>query len=121
MSNFKTPFAGLADGNYFNASGGVIVVPAGSSIIHATLFWGGSMRVNPGDSLAVSPVAKNQVKAVVNGDVVTDTPPKKWTGTLKIRYTVNDGKGGKARSWIVIKVSKKGGSGGLQYCFVAGC
>ena len=74
-----------------------------------------------GDTLRIKLGKVEYGTAVVDGDVVTYTPPKKWTGTLKIRYTINDGKGGKARSWIVIKVSKKGGSGGVKYCFMAGC
>ena len=74
-----------------------------------------------GDTLRIKLGKVEYGTAVVNGDVVTYTPPKKWTGTVKIRYTVNDGKGGKARSWIVIKVSKKGGSGGVKYRFMAGC
>jgi uncharacterized repeat protein (TIGR01451 family) len=74
-----------------------------------------------GDTLRITLGKVKYGKAVVNGDVITYTPPKKWTGTFKIRYTVNDGKGGRAKSWIVIKVSKSGGSSGGQYCFIAGC
>jgi hypothetical protein len=43
MINVKAPFAGLSNSSYFNASSGSIVVPAGASIVHATLFWGGSI------------------------------------------------------------------------------
>ena len=61
MVNIKAPFAGLPEASFFNSSSGAIVVPAGASIIHATLFWGGSMRVNPGDTPAVDASAKGQV------------------------------------------------------------
>jgi hypothetical protein len=68
MINIKAPFAGLSNSSYFNASSGSIVVPAGASIVHATLFWGGSMRINPGDSAAVNPAAKGQVLFARSGD-----------------------------------------------------
>jgi hypothetical protein len=74
-----------------------------------------------GDTLRITLGKVKYGKAKVNGDVITYTPPKKWTGTFKIRYTVNDGKGGTAKSWIVIKVSKSGGSSGGRHCFKAGC
>jgi uncharacterized repeat protein (TIGR01451 family) len=74
-----------------------------------------------GDALRITLGKVKYGKAKVNGDVITYTPPKKWTGTFKIRYTVNDGKGGKAKSWITIKVSKSGGSGKVKYCFKSGC
>jgi hypothetical protein len=77
-----------------------------------------------GDTLRIKLGKVKYGKATVTGDIVTFTPPKKWTGTFKIRYTVTDGKGGKANSFIVIKVKKSGsssGSGGVKYCFIAGC
>jgi uncharacterized repeat protein (TIGR01451 family) len=74
-----------------------------------------------GDTLRITLGKVKYGKAEVNGDVITYTPPKTWTGTVKIRYTVNDGKGGTAKSWIVIKVSKSGGSSGGRHCFKAGC
>jgi len=76
------------------------------------------------DSLRITLSKVKYGKATVTGDIVTFTPPKKWTGTFKIRYTVNDGKGGTAKSWIVIKVTKSGssgGTGGVKHCFIAGC
>jgi hypothetical protein len=78
-----------------------------------------------GDTLRITLGKVKYGKAVVNGDVVTYTPPNKWTGTFKIRYVVSDGKGGKANSFIVVKVTKSGSgsneSDGLNRCFVAGC
>ena len=77
-----------------------------------------------GDALRITLGKVRHGKAAVNGDVITYTPPKKWTGTFKIRYTVNDGKGGTSKSWIIIKVKKPGnsvGSGGVTYCFKSGC
>ena len=77
-----------------------------------------------GDSLRITLGKVKHGSAEVSGDVVTYTPPKKWTGTFKIRYTVDDGKGGTAKSWIVIKVTKSGsygGSNGVTQCFIAGC
>jgi uncharacterized repeat protein (TIGR01451 family) len=77
-----------------------------------------------GDTLRITLGKVKYGTAEINGDAVTYTPPAKWTGTFKIRYNVNDGKGGKAKSWIVIKVTKSGssgGSGGVKYCFKSGC
>ena len=78
-----------------------------------------------GDTLRITLGKVKHGTATVTGDVVTFTPPKKWTGTFMIRYAVNDGKGGKAKSWIVIKVTKSGGSGsgsnGVKHCFKSGC
>ena len=73
MINVNAPFAGLSNPSYFNASSGSIVIPAGASIIHATLFWGGSMRINPGDSAAVNPAAKGHVLFARAGDNCTTT------------------------------------------------
>ena len=61
MTNIKVPFGSLNSADYFNSSQGVVVVPTGSVIVHATLFWGGSMRINAGDSPAVDSTKKNQV------------------------------------------------------------
>jgi uncharacterized repeat protein (TIGR01451 family) len=77
-----------------------------------------------GDALRIKLGKVKYGSATVTGDIVTFTPPKKWTGTFKIRYTVTDGKGGKANSFIVIKVKKSGSSGGfggVKHCFNAGC
>ena len=77
-----------------------------------------------GDALRITLGKVKHGKAKVKGDVITYTPPKRWTGTFKIRYTVNDGKGGKAKSWITIKVSKSrnsSGSGKVKRCFISGC
>ena len=68
MINFKVPFGQLAEANYFNASSGSIVIPAGAVIKHATLFWGGSMRLNTGDVGAVNPSAKGSVLFSRPGD-----------------------------------------------------
>jgi len=77
-----------------------------------------------GDTLRIKLGKVKYGKAKVTGDIVTFTPPKKWSGTFKIRSTSTDGKGGKANSFIVIMVKKSGtssGSGGVKYCFIAGC
>jgi hypothetical protein len=77
-----------------------------------------------GDSLRITLGKVKHGSATVTGDIVTFTPPKKWTGTFKIRYTVTDGKGGTTNSFIVIKVKKSGSSGGssgVKYCFKSGC
>jgi uncharacterized repeat protein (TIGR01451 family) len=78
-----------------------------------------------GDTLRITLGKVKYGTASVNGEIVTFTPPKKWTGTFKIRYNVSDGKGGKAKSWIVIKVTKPSSSGrgsnGVKYCFKSGC
>jgi hypothetical protein len=78
-----------------------------------------------GDALRITLGKVKYGSATVTGDIVTFTPPKKWTGTFKIRFTVTDGKGGTTNSFIVIKVKKSGsssgGSNGVTQCFIAGC
>ena len=77
-----------------------------------------------GDALQVTLGKVKYGKAKISGGIVTYTPPKKWTGTFKTRYTLTDGKGGKDKSWIVIKVSKgatSNGSNGVKYCLKSGC
>ncbi len=68
MINIKAPFAGLDQTNYFNASSSSITFPAGASIVHASLFWSGSMRVNPGDRPAIEPTEKDKVLFARSGD-----------------------------------------------------
>jgi hypothetical protein len=78
-----------------------------------------------GDTLRVVLGKVKHGSATISGDIVTFTPPKKWTGTFKIRYVVYDGKGGKTNSVIVIKVTKSGSGSnkpdGPNRCFVSGC
>jgi len=78
-----------------------------------------------GDTLRVMLGKVKHGSATISGDIVTFTPPKKWTGTFKIRYIVYDGKGGKTNSVIVIKVTKSGSGSkkpdGPNRCFVSGC
>jgi uncharacterized repeat protein (TIGR01451 family) len=80
-----------------------------------------------GDALQIELGQVEHGNAKVSGGIVTYTPPKQWTGTFKIRYSVTDGKGGTDKSWIIIKVSKSGissgsnGSNGVKYCLKSGC
>lgn len=60
-----------------------------------------------GDALRVTLGKVSHGSAKVSGDIVTYTPPDSWTGTFRIRYTVKDGKGGVARSWIKVTVGNE--------------
>lgn len=67
MSHIKVPFGSLASSEYFNASNGQIVLPAGSQVAHATLYWTGTLRLNSGDAPAPNPSAKRNVLFSVSG------------------------------------------------------
>lgn len=77
------------------------------------------------DSLKVTldPLAAKFGKASISGTVVKFKPNSSWHGTVKLGYTVSDGRGGTAKSYITITV-KRSNSGMSHYCFVgipAGC
>lgn len=56
-------------------------------------------------------------KASVSGTVVKFKPNSTWFGTFKLGYTVTDGRGGTAKSYITITV-KRSSAGSSHYCFV---
>jgi uncharacterized repeat protein (TIGR01451 family) len=90
MTNIKVPFGQIADANYFNASNGAIVIPAGAVVKHATLFWGGSMRLNAGDTAAVNPNAKGSVLFARPGENCAATgDPCTVTASASDIYQVN--------------------------------
>jgi hypothetical protein len=74
-----------------------------------------------GDSLGIKLGKVKHGSAKVSGDIVTYTPPKNWNGKFAIPYKVSDGKGGRARSLIVVTVNPdSSGNPGIS-CFRAGC
>jgi hypothetical protein len=74
-----------------------------------------------GDSLGIKLGKVKQGRASVAGDIVTYTPPKNWDGKFLITYKVSDGKGGTARSVIVVTVKPKTSGNSGIYCFKSGC
>jgi uncharacterized repeat protein (TIGR01451 family) len=67
MTNIKVPFASLSSSDYFNSSSAAIVVPTGSVIVHATLYWTGTLRLNSGDVAAPEAAAKGSVLFAMPG------------------------------------------------------
>ena len=67
MTNIKVPFGSLSSSNYFNSSSAAIVVPTGSVIVHATLYWTGTLRLNSGDVAAPEAAAKGSVLFAMPG------------------------------------------------------
>ena len=67
ISHIKVPFGSLSSAEYFNSSNGQIVLPAGSQIAHATLYWTGTLRQNSGDLPAPNPSAKRRVLFSIAG------------------------------------------------------
>lgn len=61
MTNLKTNFSDVSASSVFNSSQGVVTIPSGAEVVHATLYWGGTLRLNTGDTAAVDPSKKNQV------------------------------------------------------------
>lgn len=61
MTNLKTTFSDVSPSSIFNSSQGVLTIPTNAEIVHATLFWGGSLRLNSGDTAAPDPSKKNEV------------------------------------------------------------
>jgi hypothetical protein len=74
-----------------------------------------------GDSLGIKLGKVKQGSAKVSGDIVTYTPPKNWNGKFAIPYTVTDGKGGRARSLIVVTVIPDSSINPEISCFKSGC
>jgi hypothetical protein len=80
-----------------------------------------------GDSLGIKLGKVKHGIAKVSGDIVTYTPPKNWNGKFVIPYSVTDGKGGKARSLILVTVTPESTGNpdsslnpGIS-CFKSGC
>ena len=71
MSHIKVPFGSLSSTDYFNSSNGQIVLPAGSQVAHATLYWTGTLRQNSGDAPAPNPSAKRRVLFSIAGQDCT--------------------------------------------------
>jgi uncharacterized repeat protein (TIGR01451 family) len=89
MTNLKTTFSDFSTTNIFNASQGVLTVPIDSAIVHATLFWSGTLRLNSGDIAATDPAKKNEVLfAIGNESCATGTTCKTTAATNDV-YQVN--------------------------------
>lgn len=89
MTNLKTTFSDVSATNIFNSSQGVLTVPIDSEIVHATLFWGGMLRLNSGDTAAVDPTKKNEVLFALGRESCATTATCKTTARSNDVYQLN--------------------------------
>jgi uncharacterized repeat protein (TIGR01451 family) len=89
MTNLKTSFSKLPSTNVFNSSQGVLSIPANSEIVHATLFWGGSLRLNSGDTAAIDSSKKNRVLFALGNESCSGTTSCQVTSARSDVYQVN--------------------------------
>ena len=89
MTNLKTTFSDVSASTIFNSSQGVLTIPTSAEIVHATLFWGGSLRLNSGDSAAPDPTKKNEVLFALGSETCASPASCKATATTNDVYQVN--------------------------------
>ena len=89
MTNLKTSFSKLPSTNVFNSSQGVLSIPANSEIVHATLFWSGSLRLNSGDTAAIDSSKKNRVLLALGNESCSGTTSCQVTSARSDVYQVN--------------------------------
>jgi uncharacterized repeat protein (TIGR01451 family) len=90
MSHIKVPFGSLAPTDYFNSSNGQLVLPAGSEIAHATLYWTGTLRQNTSDTPAPNPSLKRRVLfSISNQDCSLKSDPCLLESRISDVYQVN--------------------------------
>ncbi len=89
MTNLKTTFSDVSPSNIFNSSQGVLTIPTNAEIVHATAFWGGSLRLNSGDTAAPDPTKKNEVLLALGTESCASPEICKLTATTNDVYQVN--------------------------------
>ena len=89
MTNLKTTFSDLLATNIFNSSQGVLTVPVDSEIVHATLFWSGTLRLNSGDIAATDPTKKNEILFAIGNDSCATGTTCQTTAAANDVYQVN--------------------------------
>jgi uncharacterized repeat protein (TIGR01451 family) len=89
MTNLKTSFSNVSSTNIFNSSQGVLTIPANSEIVHATLFWGGNLRLNSGDTAALDSSKKNRVLFAIGSELCSGTTSCQVTSARSDVYQVN--------------------------------
>ena len=89
MTNLKTTFSDVSSSSVFNTSQGVLSIPANSEIVHATLFWGGSLRLNSGDTAATDSSKKNRVLFALGNESCSGSTSCQVTSARSDVYQVN--------------------------------
>ena len=89
MTNLKTTFSDVSSSSVFNSSQGVLSIPANSEIVHATLFWGGSLRLNSGDTAATDSSKKNRVLFALGNESCSGSTSCQVTSARSDVYQVN--------------------------------
>ena len=89
MTNLKTTFSDVSPSSIFNSSQGVLTIPTNAEIVNATLFWGGSLRLNSGDTAAPDPTKKNEVLFALGSETCASPEICKTTAATNDVYQVN--------------------------------
>jgi uncharacterized repeat protein (TIGR01451 family) len=89
MTNLITTFSDVSATNVFNSSQGVLTVPVESEIVHATLFWSGTLRLNSGDTAASDPTKKNEVLFALGSESCATGTTCQTTAAANDIYQVN--------------------------------
>ena len=89
MTNLKTTFSDVPTSSTFNSSQGVLTIPANAEVVHATLFWGGSLRLNSGDTSAIDATKKNEVLFALGNETCASSAACKTTAMANDVYQVN--------------------------------
>jgi len=89
MTNLITTFSDVSATNVFNSSQGVLTVPVESEIVHATLFWSGTLRLNSGDTAAIDPTKKNEVLFAIGSESCATGTTCQTTAAANDVYQVN--------------------------------
>jgi uncharacterized repeat protein (TIGR01451 family) len=89
MTNLKTTFSDVSSSSFFNSSQGVLSIPANSEIVNATLFWGGSLRLNSGDTAATDSSKKNRVLFALGNESCSGSTSCQVTSARSDVYQVN--------------------------------
>ena len=89
MTNLKTSFSDVPAINIINASQGVLTIPANSEVVHATLFWSGTLRLNSGDTAANNPTKKNEVLFALGNESCSSSSTCQTAAALNDVYQVN--------------------------------
>ena len=89
MTNLITTFSDVSATNVFNSTQGVLTVPVESEIVHATLFWSGTLRLNSGDTAAIDPTKKNEVLFAIGNESCASGENCQTTAAANDVYQVN--------------------------------
>ena len=89
MTNLKTTFSDVSASSIFNSSQGILTIPANAEVVHATLFWGGTLRLNPGDTEAIDATKKTEVLFALGSESCSGVNSCNATATAADVYQAN--------------------------------